>query len=181
MSNGRLQQDMKKCKKRSSCKDSTSKSEANPFIFTKKKDFWASKEGLTYLEGLARKGLTDEELSQAMGIAKSTLWVWCNENQDIRDAIIHARAWQIHEIENVMYKCATGYEYEEETVTKDGDIVVVKKYAPPSIEAQKFILCNRSKGMWKSAQRIELEADVNSNVNVSKSDMLSEELFGDGK
>lgn len=181
MSNGRLLKDLKQVNKRktSSSKNSVAKSEANPFIFTKKKDFWASKEGLTYLEGLARKGLTDEELAKAMGIAKSTLWVWCNENQDIRDAIIHARAWQIHEVENAMYKCAMGYDYEEETVTKDGDIVTVTKFAPPSIEAQKFILANRSKGMWRSVQRIEMEADVNANVEITEADRIAENLFGD--
>jgi len=179
MSNRKLNKALKEVKKRDKpIKEEITKSAANPFIFEKKKDFWLSDEGLIYLEGLARKGLTDEQIAQTMNIAKSTLWVWCNENRTLRDAILRARAWQIHEVENAMYKCAMGYEYSEEQVTKDGDVVLVTRYAPPSIEAQKFILANRAKGQWKAVQRIELEAEANVNVK-SKSDTLAEELFGD--
>ena len=182
MSNRQLNKGLKEFKKREKrerpLKEEITKSAANPFIFEKKKDFWLSDEGLIYLEGLARKGLTDEQIAEAMNIHRSTLYVWCNENPTIKTAILRARAWQIHEVENAMYKCAMGYEYEEETVTKDGDVVTVTRYAPPNIEAQKFILANRSKGQWKAVQRIEDEAEANVNVK-SKSDTLAEELFGD--
>lgn len=180
MANRTLKKDLKQVKKRerTSHKETINKSEANPYGFMKKKEFWLSQEGLIYLEGLARKGLSDDELSQAMGITRVTLWRWCNENETLVAAIQRARAWQIHEVENAMYKCAMGYEYEEETVTKDGEVVMVTRYAPPSIEAQKFILANRSKGQWKAVQRIEVEAEANVNVK-SKSDELAEQLFGD--
>lgn len=179
MSNRKLNKALKEVSKRDKpVKEEITKSAANPFKFMKKKEFWSSDEGLIYLEGLARKGLTDEELATTMGIDRTTLWRWCNENETLATTIQHARAWQIHEVENAMYKCAMGYEYEEETVTKDGDVVMVTRYAPPNIEAQKFILANRSKGQWKAVQRIEVEAEANVNVK-SKSDELAEKLFGD--
>ncbi len=182
MSNRQLNKSLKEIKKRNKkerpLKETINKSEANPYSFMKKKEFWLSEEGLIYLEGLARKGLTDEELAETMGIVRTTLWRWCNENETLATTIQRARAWQIHEVENAMYKCAMGYEYSEEQVTKDGDVVLVTRYAPPSIEAQKFILANRAKGQWKAVQRIELEAEANVNVK-SKSDTLAEELFGD--
>ena len=180
MANRTLKKDLKQVKKRTTkpLKEATSKSAANPFVFEKKKDFWLSQEGIIYLEGLARKGLTNDEIAETMNIDRSTFYVWCNENPTLKTAILHARAWQIHEVENAMYKCAMGYEYKEETVTKDGDVVMVTRYAPPSIEAQKFILANRSKGQWRAVQRIEVEAEANVNVK-SKSDELAEQLFGD--
>ena len=179
MANRQLNKSLKELKKREKpLKETALNSAANPFTFTKKKEFWASDDGLVYLEGLARKGLTDEEICKTIGISVTTLWRWCNEFEKIAKTIQHARTYQIHEIENAMYKCAMGYEYTEEQVTKDGDVVLVTRYAPPSIEAQKFILANRSKGQWRAVQRIEVEAEANVNVK-SKSDELAEKLFGD--
>ena len=85
------------------------------------------------------------------------------------------------EVENMLYKCARGFEYEEDAVTKDGEIVRVKKFQPPSAEAQKFILTNRRKDKWKSKNEVALEAQIaaQASVEISKSDSLAEDLFGD--
>jgi hypothetical protein len=85
------------------------------------------------------------------------------------------------EVENMLYKCARGYSYQEEQVTKDGDIVVVTRYQPPSAEAQKFILTNRRKDKWKSKNEVALEAQVQAQtqVQVSRMDELADSLFGD--
>jgi hypothetical protein len=84
-------------------------------------------------------------------------------------------------VENMLYKCAMGFKYEEDAVTKDGEVVKVERFQPPSAEAQKFILTNRRKDKWKSKNEVALEAQIaaQASVEISKSDSLAEDLFGD--
>jgi hypothetical protein len=115
-----------------------------------------------------------------MGIAVTTLWRWCNQEEKIRNAIIRGRDTMTMEVENMMYKCAMGFKYTEQQVTKDGDIVEVERYYEPSQEAQKFILTNRRKDKWKSKQEVALEAQVEAQttIKVSEADKLADSLFG---
>ncbi len=157
------------------------KSAANPWLREKKLESWLDDEGLLFIQSWANDGLNDEEIAKKMGIARSTLWVWCNKCPTIRTAILRGRDTMTMSVENILYKCAMGYEYEEDALTKDGDVVRIKKYQPPSTEAQKFILTNRRKDKWKSKNEVALEAQIaaQASVEVSKSDSLADDLFGD--
>ena len=153
-------------------------SAANPFIFEKKIETWLEEENLILLEGWARGGLTDIELAKNMGINPSTLYVWCNKEPRIKSAITRGRTTEIFLVENALAKAALGYEYQEEQVTKDGDIVVVTRYQPPSQDAIKFFLTNRARDRWKARQDI----DMNTNQQIeirTKADNLAEDIFGD--
>lgn len=191
MSNGNLQRDLKRGKKavekNSRCKNSASDeaissraSAANPFVWEKKAEVWLTDEGQLYLESWANDGLTDEELCKKMGISVTTLWRWCNEHEKIKKAIMRGRDTSTMAVENMLYKCAMGFTYKEQQVTKDGDIVEVERYYEPSQEAQKFILTNRRKDKWKSKQEVALEAQVQAEaqVKLSQADQLADSLFG---
>ncbi len=41
-----------------------------------KYEYWLTDEGLTLIQGWARDGLTDEQISHNMGISRETLNVW---------------------------------------------------------------------------------------------------------
>lgn len=201
MSNGNLIRDLKKANKvnnksnsiknsnntKKGLKNSTSNdtlsnrvSEANPFLPKKDINSWSTDEGLLYIQSWANDGLTDAEICKKMGIAVTTLWRWCNQEEKIRNAIIRGRDTMTMEVENMMYKCAMGFSYKEQQVTKDGDIVEVERYYEPSQEAQKFILTNRRKDKWKSKQEVALEAQVEAQttIKVSEADKLADSLFG---
>lgn len=197
MSNGNLIRDLKKGRKakekNARCKNSASDetisnrtSVANPFVFEKKLDFWLTPDGQLYLESWANDGLTDEEIAKKMGIGKTTLYAWINRELEekgqsgIRTAIIRGRDTSTMAVENMLYKCAMGFSYKEQQVTKDGDIVEVERYYEPSQEAQKFILTNRRKDKWKSKQEVALEAQVQAEaqVKLSQADQLADSLFG---
>ena len=204
MSNGNLIRDLKKANKvnnksnsiknsnntknsKKGLKNSTSNdtlsnrvSEANPFLPKKDINSWSTDEGLLYIQSWANDGLTDAEICKKMGIAVTTLWRWCNQEEKIRNAIIRGRDTMTMEVENMMYKCAMGFTYKEQQVTKDGDIVEVERYYEPSQEAQKFILTNRRKDKWKSKQEVALEAQVEAQttIKVSEADKLADSLFG---
>lgn len=155
-------------------------SAANPFIPKKDIKYWLTDEGLTYIQSWANDGLTNEELAKKMGIGETTLYRWCNTDERIRAAIIRGRDTMTMDVENMLYKCAMGFKYTEQQVTKDGDIVEVERYYEPSQEAQKFILTNRRKDKWKSKQEVALEAQVQAEaqVKLSQADQLADSLFG---
>lgn len=92
-----------------------------------------------------------------MGVGLSTYYRWQTEHQELRDAIKKGKAPVDIEVENALYKKATGYEYEE-TITDieelaDGKqrkhIRKVKKYCPPDTLAQIFWLKNRRPERWR--------------------------------
>lgn len=201
MSNGNLIRDLKKANKvnnksnsiknsnntKKGLKNSTSNdtlnnrvSEANPFLPKKDINSWSTDEGLLYIQSWANDGLTDAEICKKMGIAVTTLWRWCNQEEKIRNAIIRGRDTMTMAVENMMYKCAMGFTYKEQQLTREGDIVEVERYYEPSQEAQKFILTNRRKDKWKSKQEVALEAQVEAQttIKVSEADKLADSLFG---
>ena len=173
MSNGFLDKAIRETKKKSPIK-----TVANPLVYPKTIDFWSGKEGLLMIEGWARDGLSNEQICKNIGICVDTLCQWGKKRPEITDRLMHARNVVDFEIENILFKTATGFSYQEETVTKDGDIVTVTKYQPPNLEAQKFILTNRKNGKWKARQDVNVNADVN--AKLSKSDILADEFFGGG-
>lgn len=196
--NGFLDRDLKKCikntnkskaiKEKHRLKDSTSLNEvaerassANPFVWKKDISIWLTDEGQLYLQSWANDGLSNEEIAKKMGIGETTLYRWCNTDERIRSAIMRGRDTMTMDVENMLYKCAMGFKYTEQQVTKDGDIVEVERFYEPSAEAQKFILTNRRKDKWKSKQEVALEAQVQAEakVEVSKMDQLADELFGE--
>ena len=173
----------KKCLKNSTSNDTLNNrvSEANPFLPKKDINSWSTDEGLLYIQSWANDGLTDAEICKKMGIAVTTLWRWCNQEEKIRNAIIRGRDTMTMEVENMMYKCAMGFTYKEQQLTREGDIVEVERYYEPSQEAQKFILTNRRKDKWKSKQEVALEAQVEAQttIKVSEADKLADSLFGE--
>lgn len=197
MSNGNLIRDLKKANKlnnksnsiknsnntKKGLKNSTSNdtlnnrtSAANPFVFEKKKEIWVTEEGQLYLQSWANDGLNNQEIAKKMGVCEDTFYRWCNEEPRIKGAVIRGRDTSTMAVENMLYKCAMGFTYTEQQVTKDGDIVEVERYYEPSQEAQKFILTNRRKDKWKSKQEVALEAQTT--IKVSESDKLADSLFG---
>ena len=195
MSNGKLMRDCKNFKKKvlnkKPLKDSTTNDVVNerstkiPWEFEKKIDIWLQEDGQLYLESWASDGLTDEEIAHKMGISKTTFYVWCNKERAIRSAVMRGRDMSNIKVENTLYRCAMGYTYEEEQVTKDGDIVTVTRYQAPSIEAQKFILTNRRKDKWKSKQEVLLDAQatvqatVQAETKVITAEDVARSIIGD--
>lgn len=101
------------------------------------------------VEILARRGLNDSELIEALGISNFTFYRYIKEEPKFSNALKKGRHKSLSNVENALFKAAIGFEYEEEVVNKQGDVVSLKKYAQPSITAQIFILKNRLPKYWK--------------------------------
>ena len=89
-------------------------SSANPFVWKKEISVWLTEEGQLYLQSWANDGLSNIEIAKKMGVCEDTFYRWCNQEPTIKRAITRGRDTMTMEVENMLYKCAMGYEYEEE-------------------------------------------------------------------
>ena len=134
---------------------------ANP-----KYEEWLTPEGLIVIEGWARDGLTNEQIASNIGIAESTLYKWKNEQVEISEALKRGKEVADYEVENALFKRATGFRYVE--VTKENGVVVkeVTKEVAPDTTAAIFWLKNRKPHEWRDKQELNLQGDLGIRVEV---------------
>lgn len=124
---------------------------------------WITEEGLLKIEGWARDGLTDEQISHNIGITRTTLYDWKNKYPDISNALKRGKEVIDRQVENALLKRALGYEYEEvkQIIEKDGNgkdkkkIEKTIKQVVPDTTAQIFWLKNRKPQEWRDRREIE--------------------------
>lgn len=71
-----------------------------------KYQYWLTPEGLTLLEGWARDGLTDEQISKKCGISRETLNQWKNKYSDISDTLKKGKEVVDYQVENALLSAA---------------------------------------------------------------------------
>lgn len=135
---------------------------------------WLTPEGLILVEGWARDGLIDEQIAKNMNVAYSTFREWKKKFPTLSAALKQGKEVSDRQVENALFKTATGYYYQEETVTNAGEIVTIKKYSKPNTTAQIFWLKNR-KAEW--TDRVDINAQVE---NKNKFDDIVNQLGGSG-
>lgn len=127
---------------------------------------WITEEGLIKIEGWARDGLTDEQISHNIGIHPSTLYDWQKEYPEIAEALKNGKEVVDRQVENALLKRALGYEYEEvkQIIEKDERgkdrkrIEKTVKQVIPDTTAQIFWLKNRKPAEWRN-KHIELATE----------------------
>lgn len=110
---------------------------------------WLMKDSLIRLQGWARDGLTDAQIAENIGINRATLYEWKNKYSSIADVLKENKEIVDRIVENALYRSATGYDYEEDVVTKSGEVVKVTKNMPANTTAQIFWLKNRKRQEWR--------------------------------
>lgn len=89
-------------------------------------------------------------ISKLLDIAESTLYKYKTNVKELAEVWELGTALLSDTLEQSLYKEAIGYVYEEDALTKQGDIVSLKKLARPSISATKFALTNLRPKTWKN-------------------------------
>ena len=124
---------------------------------------WLTKEGLTLIEGWARDGLIDEQIAANIGVTTTTLYDWKKKYADFSDALKKGKETSDYEVENALFKSATGYEYEERKEVQevvDGvmrkRVEITRKQVPPNATSAIFWLKNRKPDKWRNKQEIEI-------------------------
>lgn len=115
---------------------------------------WLTADGLLLLEGWARDGLSDEQISSNMGISRATYYEWIKKYIDISDAIKRGKAPVDIRVENALLKRALGYDWTETTEEVYGDgkkhIKHIKRHVPPDPASMVFWLKNRKPKYWRN-------------------------------
>jgi len=111
-----------------------------------------------------RKGATDEDLAEVFGVCVATINNWKNEHLEFLDALKNGKDRAVAEVENALFKSATGHYYEEDAiirVNKDKqEVVKITKYVYPMINAQIFYLKNRASKELHDRKEVDIDGDI---------------------
>jgi len=114
---------------------------------------------------LAMEGLTDKEIAQKMGIAKSTLNKWKIDFPSFSDSLKAGKEPVDSTVQKSLYQRAIGYSFKEKKVIVELDtngnqkparIETTEKIVPPDTTAQIFWLKNRRPDLWREKHDVEL-------------------------
>lgn len=127
------------------------------------------KDKLILIQGMARDGLTQQQIANNLGISIDTLIENKKKYSEFNDALKKGKEVIDFEVENSLLKRALGYEYEEETYENGILTKKVKKQVPPDTTAQIFWLKNRKKEQWREkVEVVKTDEDLqNINKNIS--------------
>lgn len=126
---------------------------------------WITKEGLIKIEGWARDGLTNKQISHNIGITEDTLYRWIDKYSELSESLKRGKEVVDREVENALLKRALGYEYVETTREgAGGQLIVTKKVTKqvtPDVTAQIFWLKNRKPEEWREKKEVEHTGNIN--------------------
>ena len=140
------------------------KKNVNKPRLSKRGQEWEQEEKLTLITGWAKEGLSDEQIANNMGVARSKLFDCRKSSELISNALKKGKEVTDYEVENAMYKSAIGYnvkvakQFKLKTVSYiDGNRhekeELVEGYeeihVPANVTAQIFWTKNRKPDLWK--------------------------------
>ena len=126
------------------------------------------KDKLILIQGMARDGLTQQQIANNLGISIDTLIENKKKYPEFNNALKKGKEIVDFEVENALLKRALGYEYEEETYENGILTKKVKKHVPPDTTAQIFWLKNRQVKKWRD------KVEIADNDAIKKLDELLE-------
>ncbi|MCC6195166.1 MAG: helix-turn-helix domain-containing protein [Burkholderiales bacterium] len=109
-------------------------------------------------ELLCRRGLTDVELANFFGVAKSTLNLWKLRHPEFSDSLKRGKDYADALIVEALYRRACGYSHPAVKIVLDARSRTVlrvpyTKHYPPDTTACIFWLTNRQPGKWSNRVR----------------------------
>jgi len=142
---------------------------------------WLTDEGLTKLEGWAKRGITDKQIAENIGIYVSTLYAWKNKYPEIAKALTVGKEVADIQVEGALHKSAVGYWVEEEeTYIREVEGVktkhrkIVKKWIQPNSTSIIFYLKNRRPDLYRDRRETEISGGLD--VKNPFQDLTTEEL-----
>lgn len=133
---------------------------------------WLTEDGLLRIESWASDGLTNEDISSNMGIARSTFNEWLKKYPDISDALKKGREPVVRKLENALVEKALGIEYEETRTYYEEDdegnqkkkVEKLVKVSLPDTTALIFLLKNYKPNKYRNyndTTKRQIEAEIN--------------------
>lgn len=127
------------------------------------------KDKLILIQGMARDGLTQQQIADNLGINVDTLIEYKKKYTDFSEALKKGKEVVDIEVENALLKRALGYKYDEVTYENGVETKRVTKEVQPDTTAQIFWLKNRQVKKWRD------KVEIADNEAIKKLDELLEE------
>jgi hypothetical protein len=99
---------------------------------------------------LALLGLNDVQMSVAFDICEATFNNWKRDQPTFLESLTRGKEDADAKVARSMYERALGVTIVEEAVTKDGEVVKLRKQLPSDTAAAKHWLANRQRGRWSN-------------------------------
>jgi len=123
-------------------------------------------DNLNLIESMVEGGSTDKEIANKLEVSYSTFKKYKVNHSALNTLMAECKNKKNEEVEQALFKCCTGYTYEEEVITKVKEEVLaedsatvlvqervkvskVKKFKGPELAAQKYWLNNKKKAKWQ--------------------------------
>ena len=97
---------------------------------------------------MALLGLTDTQMATIIGVNQDTFNEWKKVYPSFSESLTQGKEDADGKVAKAMYKRALGLTIVEEALTKDGQIVQLRKELPPDTPAAKHWLANRQRKLW---------------------------------
>lgn len=107
------------------------------------------------MEFLAKKGFTEQEMAEALGIDQSTITKYKQRTPDFFTTLKSWKAEADAKVERSLFERACGYSHPEDKIFNDGGkplIVPTIKHYPPDPTSMIFWLKNRQPEKWREKQ-----------------------------
>lgn len=150
-----------------------------------RKRWWHGEDGVSLITSWRRNGIAMDEIAKRIGVSPTTLDRWRQESDEMDRALTITEDLVDGMVEGALLKRALGYDYFEETWTRDKDTgrdvltKKVKKHVPADVKAMAIWLYNRRSGAWRTIQQ-PLPPDDTDIVDVRNVLVQIEEVAGGG-
>ena len=105
-------------------------------------------------------GLTDAQMAKILGVSEVTFNDYKKKHPEFLKSLTRGKEEADGKVAKAMYKRALGLTITEEALTRDGDVVQLKKELPPDTAAAKHWLANRQRGLWSNNGETTIKTDT---------------------
>jgi hypothetical protein len=100
------------------------------------------------VENMSLLGLTDAQMAKVLLVAESTFYLWQQKFPKFSEALTRGKESADGKVAKAMYNRALGVTVVEQALTRDGEVVDLKKELPSDTAAAKHWLANRQRALW---------------------------------
>lgn len=109
---------------------------------------------------MALLGLTDVQMAKVLGVSEVTFNEYKKKHPEFLKSLTQGKEEADGKVAKAMYKRALGLTITEDALTRDGDVVQLKKELPPDTAAAKHWLANRQRNLWANNGETTIKTDT---------------------
>ena len=109
---------------------------------------------------MALLGLTDVQMAKVLGVSEVTFNDYKKKHPEFLKSLTQGKEDADGKVAKAMYKRALGLTITEDALTRDWDVVQLRKELPPDTAAAKHWLANRQRNLWANNGETTIKTDT---------------------